>query len=61
MNRKEMVLRFARQHGEDWKRASKSNAQIINEIVSVMKTEGCSRDEALDLADDTLRYMQRYF
>jgi hypothetical protein len=56
-----MVVRFAREHADAWLNTRKSNAQIINEIVTRMIAEGHSREEALDLADDTLRYMKRYF
>ena len=58
---KEIVTQLAQRHAADWKRASKSNAEIINEIVASSMKEGRTREESLDLADDTLRYLQRYF
>jgi len=59
--RKEIIARLAQTHAEEWKRAVKSNAQIINEIVKAMMSEGYSREQSLDFADDTLKYIRRYF
>jgi hypothetical protein len=60
LDRKQAVSRFAQIHAEEWRQASKTNAEITNAIVSAGVREGLSKEEALDLAADTLKYMRRY-
>jgi hypothetical protein len=60
LDRKQAVSRFAQIHADEWRQASKTNAEITNAIVSEGVREGLSREEALDLAADTLKYMRRY-
>jgi hypothetical protein len=57
---KQAVSRFARIHADEWKRASKTNAEITNAIVSDGMQEGLTREEALSVAEDALMYMRRY-
>jgi hypothetical protein len=60
LDRKQAVSRFAQIHADEWRQATKTNAEITNAIVSAGVREGLSRKEALDLAADTLKYMRRY-
>ncbi|HMD42436.1 MAG TPA: hypothetical protein VKH45_05135 [Candidatus Acidoferrum sp.] len=60
-DREELIVRFARLHAGDWKRASKTNAEIIYQIFSNMRKHGYSQEAAFDIAAHTLRYMERSF
>lgn len=59
LDRKQAVSHFAQIHADEWRRG-KANAEITNEIVSEGMREGLFREEALDVAADTLKYMRRY-
>jgi hypothetical protein len=61
MDRKETIARLARMHAGDWKSATKTDAEIINAIIRALMKEGCTREHALDVAEDALRYIKRYF
>ena len=61
MEKKELILRFAQLHANDWKTASWSNAEITKKIAAAMAREGYAQKESLDIADATLKYMERYF
>ena len=61
LNHEELVVHLAQRHAKDWKRASKTNAEIIYEIITAMTVEGYSHEMSLDIADETLRYIQKSF
>jgi hypothetical protein len=54
------VLRSAQIHADEWKQASRTNAEITHEMISAGMREALSTEEARNLAEDTLRYMRRY-
>jgi hypothetical protein len=60
LDRKRAVSRFAQIHADEWRQATKTNAEITSAIVSAGVREGLSREEALDLAADMLKYMRRH-
>jgi hypothetical protein len=61
LNRKQALARLAHIHADEWKQASKTDAEITKARVSQGIRGGSSREEVLDLAADTLKYMRRHF
>ena len=52
---------MAQLHFSDYRNATKSNAEIMNAILERLRAEGLTREAAWNVADDAIRYMQRYF
>lgn len=57
---KQAGSRLGQIYADGWKQASRTNAEITNEIVSEGMRGALSREEALDVAADALQYMRRY-
>jgi hypothetical protein len=61
LEHQEQVHRMARLHSEAWKSGLPTNAGIMNAIVDQLMAEGMTREDAWNVANDTISYMKRYF